>query len=299
MSTGHYAGQHEGHHPDQHESQHAGIVLAATPIGNDSDASPRLRTEITRADTVAAEDTRRFYQLAARLGIEVSAQVLSYYEHNEAERGAHLIDLARGGARVLMVSDAGMPSVSDPGFRLVVRARDAGLPVTVVPGPSAPLTALVASGLPTDRFTFEGFLPRKTGEQAAALAALASEERTMIFFESPRRLGATLANFVTAFGPGREAAVCRELTKTHEEIVRGPLAELAQRFSEGALGEIVVVVTGSSAAEREEQVRTRAVGDVAELCQLGLRRKDAAAFVAARTGLRTNELYRAALNEGD
>ena len=254
MSTGHYAGQHEGHHPDQHESQHAGIVLAATPIGNDADASPRLRAEIARADTVAAEDTRRFYQLAARLGIEVSAQVLSYYEHNEAERGAHLIDLARGGARVLMVSDAGMPSVSDPGFRLVVRARDAGLPVTVVPGPSAPLTALVASGLPTDRFTFEGFLPRKTGEQAAALAALASEERTMIFFESPRRLGATLANFVTAFGGGREAAVCRELTKTHEEIVRGPLAELARRFEAGALGEIVVVVTGSSAAEREEQV---------------------------------------------
>ncbi|MDY5139593.1 SAM-dependent methyltransferase, partial [Actinotignum timonense] len=129
--------------------QHAGIVLAATPIGNDADASPRLRAEIARADTVAAEDTRRFYQLAARLGIEVSAQVLSYYEHNEAERGAHLIDLARSGARVLMVSDAGMPSVSDPGFRLVVRAREAGIPVTVVPGPSAPLTALVASGLPT------------------------------------------------------------------------------------------------------------------------------------------------------
>lgn len=267
------------------------IILAATPIGNDGDASARLRTEMVEADVIAAEDTRRFLNLASRLGINVTARVLSYYEHNEAERGPYLLELARS-QRVLVVSDAGMPSVSDPGYRLVARAHEAGVPVTVAPGPSAVLTALAISGLATDRFCFEGFLARKPGELSSQLRALASEQRTMVFFESPRRLPATLAAMAEAFGADREACVCRELTKTHEEVARGVLGKLASRFAEGALGEIVVVVAGADSAEADLNA---AVDEVIALDAAGLRLKDAAAHVAARSGLRKKDLYEAAL----
>ena len=274
------------------EDGHMSIVLAATPIGNDGDASDRLRSELLGADVIAAEDTRRFLNLAGRLGIAVTARILSYYEHNEAERGAYLIELARAGQRIVVVTDAGMPSVSDPGYRLVARAADEGVDVTVVPGPSAVLTALAVSGLATDRFCFEGFLPRKEGELAAAVDALASEERTMVFFESPRRVGATLAAMVAGFGAAREACVCRELTKIHEEIARAPLGELAERFSGEVLGEIAIVVSGADAAQADAGA---ALAEVLALADLGLRLKDAAGHVAARLGLRKKDLYDAAV----
>ena len=190
-----------------------------------------------------------------------------------------------------MVSDAGMPAVSDPGYRLVVRAREADIPVTVVPGPSAVLTALAASGLASDRFSFEGFLPRKERERDEYLAELAPERRTMIFFESPRRLPESLRALAQAFGPQRRGAVCRELTKTHEEVVRASLGELAERFAQDVLGEIVIVIEGADGEEKSRLAFQRAVA------ALGLRGKDAAGFVAARTGLRKNELYRAATSE--
>lgn len=267
------------------------IILAATPIGNDSDASARLRTEMEQADVIAAEDTRRFLNLASRLGIEVRGRVLSYYEHNEAERGPYLLELART-QRVLMVSDAGMPSVSDPGYRLVARAHEAGVSVTVAPGPSAVLTALAISGLATDRFCFEGFLARKPGELNSQLHELAREQRTMVFFESPRRLPVTLAVMAEVLSADREACVCRELTKIHEEVARGTLGELAERFAGDVLGEIVVVVAGAEGAEADLKV---AVDEVLALDAAGLRLKDAAAHVAARSGLRKKDLYEAAL----
>ena len=268
------------------------IVLAATPIGNDDDASFRLRSEIEGADVIAAEDTRRFLNLAGRLGVEVTARILSYYEHNEAERGPYLLELAAS-QRVLVVTDAGMPSVSDPGYRLVARAAEAGVPVTVVPGPSAVLTALAISGLATDRFCFEGFLPRKDGEQRKYLRQIAGEDRTMVFFESPRRVGATLAAMRDELGTSRRACVCRELTKIHEEVVRGSLGDLANRFAGDVLGEIAIVVAGAEKAEVDAEL---AVAEVEDLEAAGLRLKDAAAHVAARTGLRKKDLYEAALS---
>ncbi len=267
------------------------IVLAATPIGNDGDASPRLKQEIERADVIAAEDTRRFLTLAGRLGVEPSGRILSYYEHNEADRGPYLLELARS-QRVLVVTDAGMPSVSDPGYRLVARARGAGVPVTVVPGPSAVLTALATSGLATDRFSFEGFASRKGGERDRFLGALAGEPRTMVFFESPRRLPETLAAMVEAFGADREACVCRELTKTHEEVVRAGLGELAGRFRADVLGEIAIVVAGADPLAADLGA---AVEESLALEAAGLRLKDAAAHVAGRVGLRKKEVYEAAI----
>lgn len=271
------------------------IILAATPIGNDADASPRLRSEIEKADIVAAEDTRRFLNLAARLGVTVGARVFSYYEHNESERGPQLLEMART-QRVLVVTDAGMPSVSDPGYRLVARAHDAGVAVTVVPGPSAVLTALAVSGLATDRFCFEGFLARKEGELARQLVGLVSEPRTMVFFESPRRLSVTLAAMVEVFGSEREACVCRELTKTYEEVVRASLGELAERFAQDARGEIVVVVSGADEVQAELGA---AVAEVLALDRAGLRLKDAAAHVATRMGIRKKTLYEEALAARD
>ncbi len=268
-----------------------GIVLAATPIGNDGDSSARFREEIQHADVIAAEDTRRFLNLASRLGLDVTARILSYYEHNEAERGPYLLELARD-HRVVVVTDAGMPSVSDPGYRLVARAASADVPVTVVPGPSAVLTALAISGLATDRFCFEGFLPRKSGEIDSVLGGLAREQRTMVFFESPRRLADTLVHMVGAFGGDRQACVCRELTKTHEEVARGSLAELADRFAKEARGEIAIVVAGAEAAAAD---MGEAVSESLALEKAGLRLKDAVAHVAERSGLRKRDLYEAAL----
>lgn len=269
------------------------IVLAGTPIGDAGDAPPRLVRALGQADVVAAEDTRRLVALARRLGVWVPGEVVSFHEHNERERAPRLVALAAEGKRVLVVSDAGMPSVSDPGYRLVGAAVEADLPVSVLPGPSAVLTALAVSGLATDRFCFEGFVPRRPGERDRALAALADEARTMVFFDSPHRVAETLAAMAKAFGPQRRAAVCRELTKTYEEVRRGTLAELAAWAEEGVRGEVTLVVAGAEPAAASPSDH---VAEVLERAAAGERLKDAAAAVAARTGLRKRALYQAALD---
>ena len=268
------------------------LVLAATPIGDPQDAPPRLARLLASADVVAAEDTRRLRRLASALGVELQGRVVSHHEHNELARSAELVAAALDGALVLVVTDAGMPSVSDPGLRVVRAAIDAGVPVTAVPGPSAVLTALALSGLATDRFCFEGFLPRRPGERRRALEALAGERRTMVFFEAPHRIAAALADMASVFGPDRPAALCRELTKTYEEVRRAPLGALAEGAADGVLGEITVVVAGAPAP---------VVTDVADLVPAVLERvaggerlKDAAAEVAAATGANKRELYNAA-----
>ena len=269
------------------------IVLAATPIGNLSDASPRLIELMTSADIVAAEDTRRFLHLAQGLGVRVPGRLISYHEHNETHRLAELLELVAGGATILVVSDAGMPAVSDPGFKLVEAAVAAGVTVTAVPGPSAVLTALALSGLPTDRFTFEGFLPRKAGERAKRLEDLATEQRTMVFFEAPHRLDAMIRALRDAFGADRPGAIARELTKMYEEVIRGSLGELLV-WAEGEVrGEIAVVVGGAPAGEP-----ARAVDHVAQVQQLvaeGLRLKEAVAAVAEKERVSKRELYTAVL----
>jgi 16S rRNA (cytidine1402-2'-O)-methyltransferase len=266
------------------------LVLAATPIGNTDDASPRLRRLLADADVVAAEDTRRVQALAARLGVRIGGRVVSVHDHNEAARADDLIDVVAGGGTVVVVTDAGMPVVSDPGYRLVTAAVAAGLPVTVAPGPSAVLAALAVSGLPTDRFCFEGFLSRRAGERARALAALADEPRTVVVFEAPHRLSALLAAMVEAFGADRPAAVCRELTKTHEEVRRGPLSQLAAWADAGPVrGEIVVVVGGArpSAGVVDDALVAAVLADV----DAGTRLKDAVAQAAVRTGAPRRDLY--------
>jgi 16S rRNA (cytidine1402-2'-O)-methyltransferase len=268
------------------------LVLAGTPIGDPADASARLVAELAAADLVAAEDTRRLARLTSALGVKLAGRVVSYHEHNEAARIPDLVEAVRSGSRVLLVTDAGMPSVSDPGYRLVVAMVAAGLPVTAVPGPSAVLTALALSGLAVDRFCFEGFLPRKAGERSRALQALAREPRTMGFFEAPHRLGPALAAMIEAFGGERPAAVCRELTKTYEEVRRGSLAELAT-WAEGEVrGEITVVVAGATPVVADPAV---AVSDVQARVAGGERLKEAVAAVAAETGLAKRDLYAAAL----
>jgi 16S rRNA (cytidine1402-2'-O)-methyltransferase len=268
------------------------LVLAGTPIGDPTDASPRLVAELVAADLVAAEDTRRLSRLTAALGVKVSGRVLSYHEHNEAARTGDLVEAVRGGSRVLLVTDAGMPSVSDPGYRLVAAVVAAGLRVTAVPGPSAVLTALALSGLPVDRFCFEGFLPRKAGERARALAGLAGEPRTMVFFEAPHRLPVTLAAMAGAFGADRPAAVCRELTKTYEEVRRGPLADLVTWAGGEVRGEITVVVAGAPVVAADPAA---ALAAVRARVEAGERLKDAVAAVAGPAGMPKRELYAAAL----
>ena len=265
------------------------LVVAATPIGNADDASPRLRALIGAADVVAAEDTRRFRQLAARLGVEVGGRLVSYHEHNEGRRTRELVDDVAMGRTVLLVSDAGVPSVSDPGFRLVSACLDAGLEVTAVPGPSALTTALVVSGLPVDRFCFEGFLPRKAGQRRERLRELAGEPRTMVFFEAPHRTADVLRDMAEIWGDGRSAAVCRELTKTHEEVRRGTIADLAAWAAEGVRGEVTLVVAGAPqpVAPDDEDVRRR----VRELESSGMSRRDAVDAVADETGLRRRRVY--------
>jgi 16S rRNA (cytidine1402-2'-O)-methyltransferase len=268
------------------------LVLAATPIGDPRDAAPRLADELRLADVVAAEDTRRLRRLCQDLDVNPTGRVVSYHEHNEAERTPDLVERLREGARVLVVTDAGMPSVSDPGYRLVSAAVGIDVRVTCVPGPSAVLMALAVSGLPVDRFCFEGFLSRRAGERASALAGLAREPRTMVFFEAPHRLARTLSAMEEAFGADRRAAVCRELTKTYEEVRRGSLAELVAWASDGVRGEVTLVVAGSTGpvadlASQLEGIRER----VAE----GERLKDVCADVAAATGLSKKALYDAAV----
>jgi 16S rRNA (cytidine1402-2'-O)-methyltransferase len=264
------------------------LTLAATPIGRADDASERLRTALGAADIIAAEDTRRLRRLCADLGVSVAAKVVSYYEVNERVRAAELLDELRAGRDVLVITDAGLPGVSDPGYRLVTAAIEAAVPVTVVPGPSAVTTALVISGLPSDRFCFEGFLPRKAGERSARLASLAEEPRTMVFFEAPHRLGAALEAMAAAFGPDRPAAVCRELTKTYEEVRRGPLGELAEWSAGGVRGEITVVVGG--APEREVDL-DELTDEVERRVAAGMSRKDAIGNVAGEYRVPRNKLY--------
>jgi 16S rRNA (cytidine1402-2'-O)-methyltransferase len=268
------------------------LVLAGTPIGDPADASPRLLAELQRADVIAAEDTRRFAGLLGRLGIQTQARVVSYFEGNEAKRTPVLLAELAAGRRVVLVCDAGMPSISDPGYRLVVAAVDGGFRVTAVPGPSAVLTALAVSGLPVDRFCFEGFLPRKDGERARRLAELAAEPRTLIFFEAPHRIAETLAALADAFGPDRRGAVCRELTKTYEEVRRGSLAELVAWAGGEVRGEITLVIAGAptGVADLGEAV-TQVRGLVAD----GARLKPAVAQVAETQGLSKNVLYQAVL----
>src|SRR3954469_15597396 len=264
------------------------LVLAGAPIGQPGDASARLREELGAAEVVAAEDTRRLHRLCKDLDITLAGRVVSYFEGNEVRRTPELLDAIRSGQRVLLVTDAGMPTVSDPGFRLVAAAAAEGLPVTCVPGPSAVTTALALSGLPSDRFCFEGFLPRKGGERRSRLGMLAAERRTAVFFEAPHRLADTLADMSAVFGSDRAAVVCRELTKTHEEVRRGSLGELAEWAAAGVRGEITVVVAGAaepdvelSGEELVRQVRVRE--------EAGLSRKDAVAAVAQETGVPRRE----------
>jgi 16S rRNA (cytidine1402-2'-O)-methyltransferase len=267
------------------------LTIAAAPIGCLDDASPRLAAALGRAEIIAAEDTRRLRRLAAGLGVRLTATVVSYFDSVEQRRvGGLTADLAAG-RDVLLVTDAGLPGVSDPGYRLVAAAVAAGIRVSVLPGPSAVTAALAVSGLPSDRFCFEGFPPRRDGERARRLAALATEQRTMVFFESPRRLAATLAEFAAAFGAGRRAVVCRELTKTHEEVRRGTLAELADWASPGVLGEITVVLAGAPVTEATDADLGAAAEEVAGLVAAGTSRKDAVASVAAARGLRRRSLY--------
>ncbi|MEV4557034.1 16S rRNA (cytidine(1402)-2'-O)-methyltransferase [Kitasatospora sp. NPDC049285] len=267
------------------------LVLAGTPIGDVDDAPPRLRAELAEADVIAAEDTRRLRRLTQALGVTPAGRVLSYFEGNEVARTPELVAALLDGARVLLVTDAGMPSVSDPGYRLVDAAVAAGVKVTAVPGPSAVLTALALSALPVDRFTFEGFLPRKAGDRARQLAQIAAEPRTMVFFEAPHRIAETLAAMAEAFGADRLAAVCRELTKTYEEVRRGPLDELAAWAAEGVRGEITVVVAGAPPAAPEEVGPAELARRVAAREQAGERRKEAIAAVAADLGLRKSVVF--------
>ncbi|RJL33261.1 16S rRNA (cytidine(1402)-2'-O)-methyltransferase [Bailinhaonella thermotolerans] len=271
------------------------LVLAGAPIGQAEDVSPRLRAALAGADVIAAEDTRRLRRLAADLGVTIGGRIVSYYDANEAQRAAELLEDLREGREVLVITDAGMPGVSDPGYRLVRLAVDAGVRVTALPGPSAVTTALAVSGLPSDRFTFEGFPPRKPGERARRLAELAREPRTMVFFEAPHRLAAALAAFAEAFGPDRQAAVCRELTKTYEEVRRGPLAELAEWAGAGVKGEITLVVAGY--AGRGPVPVEDLVPEVAALEETGVPRKQAIADVAKAAGVPKRELYDAVHRE--
>ncbi|GGM96855.1 ribosomal RNA small subunit methyltransferase I [Terrabacter tumescens] len=268
------------------------LVLAATPIGDPRDAAPRLAQELATADVVAAEDTRRLRRLLGELAVTPTGSVVSYHEHNEAARTPDLVARLVAGERVVVVTDAGMPSVSDPGYRLVAAAVEAGVRVTCVPGPSAVLMALAVSGLPVDRFCFDGFLPRKPGERAKVLAEVADERRTIVFFEAPHRLAETLTAMRDAFGPDRRAAVCRELTKTYEEVRRGTLAELALWAADGVKGEITIVVAG---AERVVPSLEDAVAGIRQRVDAGERLKDVAADVASRTGLSKKALYDASL----
>lgn len=266
------------------ENETGTLTLAAAPIGRADDASARLRAALAEAEIIAAEDTRRLRRLAADLDVRPGARIVSYHDQNERERAAELLGELLAGRDVLVITDAGLPGVSDPGYRLVTAAVAESVPVTVLPGPSAVTTALVISGLPSDRFCFEGFPPRKAGERGRRLAALSGEPRTMVFFEAPHRLAASLAAMAEAFGAGRPAAVCRELTKTYEEVRRGPLGELAAWAEDGVRGEITVVVGGAEEAAGLSDPADLAAA-VAELESAGTHRKQAIGAVAKENGL--------------
>jgi 16S rRNA (cytidine1402-2'-O)-methyltransferase len=268
------------------------LILAATPLGDVRDASPRLVSALADADVIAAEDTRRLRSLASALEVTPRGRVVSFYEDVETARLPKLLEALHAGETVVLVTDAGMPSVSDPGFRLVAACVAEDLPVTCLPGPSAVTTALALSGLPCDRFCFEGFAPRKPGERTKWLTALRAEPRTAVFFESPHRLASLLSDAAAVLGPDRPAAVCRELTKTYEEVKRGTLAELAAWAADGVRGEITVVLSG---AEPRAVSVADLVDEVAARVAAGERLKSAAAEVAEATGVSKKELYDAVL----
>lgn len=274
------------------------LILAGTPIGNLADASERLRETLVRADVIACEDTRTTAKLLQLLRIDElrgdapRPRLIALHDHNETELAAEIAELAAD-RDVVLVSDAGMPGISDPGYPVVAACAAAEVTVTSVPGPTAVATALAISGLPTDRFCFDGFVPRKAGERAALVQRLDAEERTVVLYESPHRIAATLADFARAW-PQRRAAVCRELTKLHEEVRRGTLAELAEWAAGGVRGEIVLVLAG---AKPEQVDAETAVARVLSLVADGTRLKDAAAQVANETGLSKRDLYEAALRE--
>ena len=266
------------------------IILGATPIGNLGDATPRLVAALTAAEVIASEDTRTTVHLMRALGIENRPRLIALHEHNESQKAGEIAELARA-TDVLVLSDAGMPAISDPGFPLVAAAAELGVTVTALPGPSAVLTALAVSGLPTDRFTFEGFLPRKS--RVAYFTSVVREERTMVFFESPNRLADSLRDLASV-APDRRVVVCRELTKLHEEVARGTAAELAERFADGTRGEICLVIEGAVPATADLPT---GIAQVRALVEEGFRLKEAAAEVAEATGLSKRDLYEGALRK--
>jgi 16S rRNA (cytidine1402-2'-O)-methyltransferase len=276
------------------------LTVAAAPIGRPDDASPRLALALAETAIVAAEDTRRVRRLAAVLGVRLTGRLVSYYDSAEGQRVPGLLTALREGTDVLLVSDAGLPGISDPGYRLVTAAAAEGIRVTVLPGPSAVTAALAISGLPSDRFCFEGFPPRKPGERARRFAELATERRTLVFFESPRRLAATLHDLARALGGDRRAVACRELTKTHEEVRRQTLAELAQWADGTVLGEVTLVIEGARAGTSGPGTVTiaEAVRQVADRVLAGATRRDAITEVARQAGLARHEVYTAVVRQG-
>ncbi len=271
------------------------LIVAGAPIGRPQDASAALIAALGAAEVIAAEDTRRLRRLARDLGVQLTGHIASYFDDVEAARVPALIEHLKDGKDVLLITDAGMPAISDPGYRLVTAAAAAGIDVTVLPGPSAVTAALAVSGLPTDRFCFEGFSPRRQGERRRRFAELAAERRTMVFFESPRRLAATLAELAEALGADRSAVVCRELTKTHEEIFRGTLGKLANWAASGVLGEITLVVAGASATARPAATESDVLAEVAAAEQAGRTRNEAIAATAVKLGLRKRDVYDAVI----
>ena len=272
------------------------LILAATPLGNPGDASPRLRAAIESASIIAAEDSRRFHRLCSDIEVTFTARVLSFFEGNEEDRTRELLGELQSGASVLVVSDAGMPTISDPGFRLMRDAIQCGIEVQVIPGPSAVTMAVALSGLPTDRFTFEGFPPRASGARLASFEKLRHEERTMVFFEAPHRIGDSLGDAVAVFGAQRRAAICREMTKRYEETIRGTLAELSSwADSNEVLGEITLVVEGAS-TDSASMSADEMVARVREFEGAGMDRKAAIASVAQEFGIAKRLVYAAVVD---
>ncbi|RBP68229.1 16S rRNA (cytidine1402-2'-O)-methyltransferase [Brevibacterium sanguinis] len=270
------------------------LILVGTPIGNLGDASLRMQQAIASADVIAAEDTRRFLSLAQRLELEHTNRVISVFDHNEQSRAPELVEHVRAGRTVVLLSDAGMPAVSDPGYRVVRACAEADLPITATPGPSAVLMALAVSGLPSDRFSFEGFLPRKSGARRSLLDELRTEKRTMVFFESPHRIADTMADLLSVIGPERPMSISRELTKTYEETLRGTVGSLQERAAEGLRGELTLVLAGASAVETSPEDH---LAEMAALVDAGMRAKEAAGQVAKSHGLSKRDVYEAWLHQ--
>lgn len=269
------------------------LILVGTPIGNLGDASPRMREAIETADVIAAEDTRRFLSLAQRLNLTHTKRVISVFDHNEGHRAPELVDIIAAGETVVLLSDAGMPAVSDPGYRVVRACAEAGLPITSTPGPSAVLMALAVSGLPSDRFSFEGFLPRKSGQRKTLLTELKAEKRTMVFFESPHRIADAMDDFAEIIGVDRPMAISRELTKTYEETLRGTVGSLRDQAAGGLRGELTLVLAGATEVETAPEDH---LGEVSALVDSGVRAKDAAGQVAKKFGLSKRDIYEAWLH---